>query len=133
MTSLQLKVDLFCTREHVFDAYTDTAKQSAITGAPSVADGKVGGMFSLWSSAVTGVFVALRRPELIVQTWRTHDFENNEPDSRVEIRLQSTPQGCRFIVTQDQIPKRLHKQFVNGWTSAYFKDLAAWTAQANIH
>ncbi|MED5371211.1 MAG: SRPBCC domain-containing protein [Myxococcota bacterium] len=130
MAELQLSVDVPTTPQKLWEAYMDTLQQAAITGAPASVEAKIGGNITLYSGAVTGVFVALRKPDLIVQTWRTHDFEDQEPDARTEIRLAPSARGCRFIVTQDNIPQRLRKQFINGWTTAYFKDLQTWAVRS---
>lgn len=128
MSGIQLSVELFSTPETVYDAFMDGVKQASITGAPAIVQNHVGGTLSLYSGAVTGQFVHLRRPSLIVLTWATHDFEPHEAPSRLEIRLAPTAAGCRLQITQDRVPKRLRTQMINGWTSAYFPDLKAWTA-----
>jgi len=107
----------------VFEHWLDPAKHALIIGAPVRIEPYVGGRYELWDGSVSGEFVVLRRPGLIVKTWRTEDFERHEDDARTELTLAAHPQGTMFRVVQDQIPRRLRKQFRMAWKDVYFPAL----------
>lgn len=132
-TTFQTRIDLFAPRERLYAAWLSGPDQTTITGAPASVEPRVGGMYSLWDGSVTGQIVFLAPNQRVAQTWRTHDFGQHMPDSRLEVSFAPTQQGTRMTIVQDHIPAALHAQFVYAWTKVYLPALSAWTATTVVH
>lgn len=126
--NFETRIELFAPRERLYTAWLSGPDQTTITGAPAAVDPRVGGLFSLWEGSVTGQIVFLAKDARVAQTWRTHDFGDHMPDSRLELTFAATRTGTRLSVVQDRIPPKLHPQFVYAWTKVYLPALSAWTA-----
>ncbi|MCP4804519.1 MAG: hypothetical protein GY913_07150 [Proteobacteria bacterium] len=131
--SFQTRIELFAPRERLYSAWLSSSDQTTITGAAAMVEPRVGGGFSLWEGSVVGQIVFLAPNARIAQTWRTHDFGDHVPDSRLEITFEPTQAGTRMSIIQDRIPQKLHPQFVYAWTKVYLPALSAWTATTVSH
>jgi hypothetical protein len=68
-------------------------------------DGKVGGNFSAWDGYITGRTLELGPGRRILQAWRTSEFPEDAPDSKVEILLLPVPGGSRLNLIHTEIPE----------------------------
>jgi activator of HSP90 ATPase len=55
-----------------------------------------------------------------VQSWRTGEFAESDPDSRVEIVLESVDGGTRLTLTHGDIPEGQAESYKSGWEEWYF-------------
>src|ERR1700688_4854800 len=72
----------------LYDLYMNAKKHSVATGAPAKITNKVGDKFSVHGGYITGENLQLVKDELIVQTWRTMQWDKKEPDSIFIIHLE---------------------------------------------
>ena len=110
--------------EKVFDTWLSSNGHAAMTGAPAEADAIVGGEFKAWGDYITGTNLEVQRPSRIVQAWRTSDFDDGEPDSRVCIELSSHGEGTRILITHQDLPPH-GTQYEQGWQDHYFSPMKA--------
>ncbi|KAL5336799.1 activator of Hsp90 ATPase [Aspergillus crustosus] len=105
------------TAEELFQTFTDPQRLAAFTrGAPRQFDGAhVGGKFSIFDGNVTGEFVKLESPKLLVQKWRlaqwpqSHfstleiNFDQNDRDGVTQMRVSWTgvPVGQEDVTKQN--------------------------------
>jgi activator of HSP90 ATPase len=68
--------------------------------------------------------VALEPGARIVQTWRTSEFTQSDPDSRVEIKLVSEDASTRLTIEHGNLPEH-GMQYHQGWQDFYFKPMTA--------
>ncbi|KAL4936909.1 hypothetical protein BDV06DRAFT_83155 [Aspergillus oleicola] len=105
------------TAEELFKTFTEPDRLAAFTrGAPRQWDGpKEGGKFSIFDGNVTGEFVKLESPKLLVQKWRLAqwpeghfstleiNFDQNDVDGVTQMRVSWTgvPVGQEDVTKQN--------------------------------
>jgi activator of HSP90 ATPase len=109
--------------ETIYEAWLSTAGHAALTGSPAQVEGKVGGKFSAWDGYIFGQTLELEAPRRIVQAWRTSEFPAEAPDSRVEILLESVPEGTKLTLIHSDMPEDQVEGYRQGWEDFYFKPM----------
>ncbi|KAL4808348.1 activator of Hsp90 ATPase [Aspergillus unguis] len=105
------------TAEELFKTFTEPDRLAAFTrGAPRQWDGaQVGGKFSIFDGNVTGEFVKLESPKLLVQKWRLAqwpqghfstleiNFDQNDVDGVTQMRVSwaGVPVGQEDVTKQN--------------------------------
>jgi activator of HSP90 ATPase len=123
VNDLQFYCDVYVEREVVFAAWTDSWKQGEITQALAKVHPIVEGQFELWNGAVKGQFLNIKKPKQLKMTWRTIDFESWMPSTQLTVDFQSRPNGCRVVITHEQIPSPLIEQFRFAWEQVYLPQM----------
>ena len=59
----------------------------------------------------------------ILQSWRTTDFAEEEPDSLLEVLLAKTKGGTRLTLNHSKIPTGHGPEYKKGWIDFYFKPM----------
>ncbi|KAI9375291.1 activator of Hsp90 ATPase [Aspergillus egyptiacus] len=116
-TTVMASDEFRTTAEELFKTFTDPQRLAAFTrGAPRQWDGaEVGGKFSIFDGNVTGEFVKLDSPKLLVQKWRLAqwpaghfstleiNFDQNDVDGVTQMRVTWTgvPVGQEDVTKQN--------------------------------
>ncbi len=108
------------TAAELFDAYTNPAKHSAITGAPVTIGPNPGDKFEAFNGALSGKIIATIAPSLIVQTWRSTAFNESDPDSILILSFSDTGEGGRIDLIHVGVPDHDHDGVTEGWPSHYW-------------
>lgn len=112
--------------EAIFDAWMSSEGHASMTGAGAKVDPRVGGRFSAWDEYISGTTLELDRPRRLVQAWRTSEFPEDAPDSRVEVRLEKTDDATRVTITHTDIPDGQGDAYEAGWQEYYFLPMNDW-------
>ena len=72
----------------VYEALVDPAKHAAFTGSTATGEPVEGGTFTAWDGYIEGRHERLVPGARIVQLWRTTEFPEGHPDSRLELELR---------------------------------------------
>ncbi len=107
----------------LYEAWLSTEGHTAMTGSPAKVDGKVGGKFSAWDGYIFGTTLELTPNERILQAWRTTEFPEDAPDSRVEILLEEVAEGTKITLAQSKMPEDQLDDYKQGWEDFYFKPM----------
>lgn len=118
-----LKAELPAEPEKVFKAWLSSDGHSAMTGSPARVEPRVGGQFTAWDGYITGKTLELKPYSRIVQAWRTSEFQETDPDSRVEIELEAVKGGTRLTLTHSNIPPGQAESYKSGWEEWYFSPM----------
>jgi len=113
----------------VYDAWLDSGAHSAMTGAEAKIAKRVGGAHSVWNGYITGKTVELVPGRRIVQTWRTTEFADNDPDSTITVELKPTKTGARLTLTHSGVPDGQTSYENGGWRDNYFAPMKAYFAR----
>ena len=113
----------------IFDAWIDAAKHGEMIGVQAQGEAKVGAKFSIDDGYITGEHLALEPHEHIVQTWRTTEFAESDPDSHLEIilrphRVNGAP-GTHLMLFHAGLPKGGASKYAAGWAQFYFMPMTA--------
>ena len=65
----------------LFDMYLNPTRHAAITGQPVEIGSESGNKFQAFEGVLTGTILKVVRPRLIVQSWRSTLFHEEDPDS----------------------------------------------------
>ena len=112
--------------EALYRAWLSSKEHSEMTGSAAKVQARVGGRFSAWDGYITGKTLELEAPSRIVQAWRTGEFAESDPDSRVEILLERIGGGTKLRLTHSGIPEGQSASYRSGWEEWYFKPMRAY-------
>ena len=114
----------------VYDAWMSTSGHTAMTGAEAVVDPTVGGEFSAWDGYIWGRTLALDAGIRIVQSWRTSEFDEDEPDSQIEVLLAPVAGGTSLRLLHTGVPIDQLGYENGGWRDNYFEPMKAYFGRA---
>jgi len=117
--------------EKVFRAWLSTEGHSAMTGSPAKVEPRVGGAFTAWDGYISGKTLELKPYTRIVQAWRTTEFSEKDPDSRLEIELEAVKGGTKLTLTQTNIPEGQAESYEGGWDDNYFQPMKEYFKKAS--
>ena len=123
--AIEVEATIGASPEAIYDAWVDGEGHAKMTGAGADSDPVVGGEFTAWDGYITGTHEALERPRRIVQRWRTSQFPDDAPDSRLEIRLEPVEGGTRVKILHSEIPTGQGPSYDQGWVDHYFEPMRA--------
>jgi activator of HSP90 ATPase len=100
--------------------YLDPKIHQTITGAPVVIGDKRGAPFEAFDGSLTGSTIEVVRPTLIVQSWRSTQFKETDPDST--LILSFTPKGNegRIDLIHLDVPDQDYDGVNEGWEKYYW-------------
>ena len=119
-TSFTVSTLLPADQEKVFRAWLSTEGHAAMTGSPAKVAPRVGGTFKAWDGYITGKTLELKPYSRIVQAWRTSEFADDDPDSRIEVVIEPAKQGSKLTLTHTNIPQGQADSYESGWEESYF-------------
>ena len=108
--------------EKVYTAWLDGNEHARMTGAPAKGSAIVGEDHSAWDGYITGKNLEMEPFKLIIQSWRTSDFKDENPDSILEIKLELHTDGCKLLLNHSEIPDD-QPDYESGWEDHYFKPM----------
>jgi activator of HSP90 ATPase len=110
----------------IYEAWLNSEGHSAMTGSTAQIDGKAGGKFTAWDGYIFGTTLELTPNQRIVQAWRTSEFPEDAPDSRVEIILEEISDGTKVTLTHSNMPEDQVESYRQGWDDFYFKPMKSY-------
>jgi activator of HSP90 ATPase len=119
----ELTVTLHASAKEIFNAWLSGDGHSAMTGSAAQVDGKVGGAFTAWDGYIFGKTLEMESPRRIVQAWRTSEFPEDAPDSRVEILFEDVKDGTKVTLVHSAVPEDQVESYRQGWEDFYFKPM----------
>ena len=109
--------------EDIYTAWLDSQSHSAMTGSPAEVEPGVGGKFTAWDRYIQGQTLSAEPFRRILQTWRTTDFPEESPDSRLEILIEQVEGGAQVTLLHSEIPEGQGEDYRQGWEEYYFEPM----------
>lgn len=109
----------------IYAAWLDSETHTDMTGGAATASDEVNGSFTAWDGYIMGKNVSLSANTQIVQSWRTTEFKDEEPDSNLEINLAPVANGTEITLIHTNLPKH-GMQYKQGWVDHYFSPMKAY-------
>jgi uncharacterized protein YndB with AHSA1/START domain len=109
----------------IYHAWLDSQGHTAMTGSPAQVSPEVGAAFSAWDGYIHGKNLELDPPRRILQTWRTAEFADSDPDSLLEVLLEPEGGGTRVTLRHSNLPPH-GDQYREGWEESYFTPMKAF-------
>ena len=113
------------TPDRLYATWMDSKGHTDMTGGEASIMAGVGEAFTAWDGYIEGANLELEPGKRIVQAWRTVEFTDEEPDSRLEIRLEAIEEGTRLTLIHADLPAH-GAQYEQGWIDNYFEPMQAW-------
>ena len=110
----------------IYRAWLSTTEHSDMTGSPAQIEPRVGGRFSAWDGYISGRTLELDPNRRIVQAWRTSEFSETDPDSKVVLKFQGAAKGTKVTLTHSEIPEGQAGSYKAGWEEWYFTPMRAY-------
>lgn len=114
------------TAEQLYTTFTDPQRLTAFTRAPPRQfDGaKIGGKFSIFDGNVTGEFVTLDEPNLIVQRWRLAQWpEGHYSTQELRFDQNNVHQVTSLRVKWDGVPVGQEDVVRKNWETYYVRSI----------
>ncbi len=126
MESFTISTILPATPEDIFAAWLSSEGHSAMTGSPAEVEAGSGGAFKAWDGYIWGKTLEMEPNRRILQAWRTSEFPEDSPDSRVEILLEAAGDGTKITLVHTDIPEGQGEGYKQGWEDFYFTPMRAY-------
>ena len=105
----------------LYGMYMDPAIHAAFTGAPARISDEAGSAFEAFGGLLKGRTLQVVRSRLIVQSWRSVNFADDDPDSTLIIMFTEEDDGAgRIDLVHLDVPENDFQGVSGGWESRYF-------------
>jgi uncharacterized protein YndB with AHSA1/START domain len=128
MGSFRATLRLPVPPEEVYRTWLSSRGHSAMTGGKARASARVGASYSAWDGYIRGKNLKLKRPKLIVQSWRNTEFAEAAPDHRIEVRLAKVAGGTKMIFVHSGLTPAGIRRYRKGWRDYYFTPMKRYFA-----
>lgn len=114
--------------EVVYGAWISSEGHSAMTASVAHVDARVGGDFDAWDGYIHGTTLALEPFSRIVQSWRSRNFTEEQPDSQIEVLFEGDDGGTLVRVRHSNVPDDHLGYEQGGWQQSYFNPMKEYFA-----
>ncbi len=109
----------------IYKAWLSSNGHSKMTGGEAKTSDKVGGKFTAWDGYIEGENLHLEPYSIIIQSWRTSQFKEDEEDSRIEITLRDVDGETEFTLLHSNVPES-GEHYIQGWEEHYLRPMAEY-------
>ena len=117
-----LKTTIKATAKQVYKSWLSTQGHTKMTGGTAFVSDKIGDTFTVWDGYITGANIELEPYNKIVQSWRSTNFEDHEPDSQIEVNLSEGDGETELTLIHTNVPDS-GEQYKKGWDEHYFEPM----------
>ena len=111
----------------LYATYLDPEKHAAFTGGgPATIAATVGSDWSAFDGRIHGRVLALTPDRLIVQSWRSFEWQDDDLDSILVLSFSPEAAGTRLELTQANVPEAVYENLVAGWPTRYWNPWRAY-------
>lgn len=123
MESLKMSITLPIKADKLYKAWLTSKEHAAFTGGAAKVAPKVGAKFTAWDGYITGKNLELKANKKIVQSWRTSEFPEGAPDSKLEITFEEKNGKTTLSLYHYDLQKGDAKKYKDGWRDFYFEPM----------
>jgi activator of HSP90 ATPase len=120
---IRQSVVLPATANALFEMYLDPAVHGTFTGFPVTIAERAGAEFRAFNGQLSGTILAAVRPRLIVQSWRSTKFADDDPDSTLILLFspdESDKHCGRIDLLHLDVPEHDYQDVIAGWQKYYW-------------
>jgi activator of HSP90 ATPase len=105
----------------LYAMYMDPAVHAAFTGASAKISEEAGSAFEAFGGLLKGRTLQVVKPRLIIQSWRSVNFADDDPDSTLIIMFTEEEDNAgRIDLVHLDVPENDFQGVSGGWESRYF-------------
>jgi uncharacterized protein YndB with AHSA1/START domain len=125
-------VELPASPAALYSMYLDPGQHAAFTGGgPASIAAAADTAWSAFDGRIHGRVLALTPHRQIVQSWRSFEWLDEDPDSVLILTFRpSDGGGSRVDLAQVDVPARLYDTLMSGWPSRYWEPWRAYLQHA---
>ena len=112
--------------EVLFNTYLDSKKHSAATNSKASISRRVSGKFSAFHGMLQGRTLAIAPRRMIVQAWRSSDWNQAELDSILILTFSKIRGGGQIDLVHANIPDHAYPGIRRGWPKYYWRPWKAY-------
>lgn len=116
--------------QRVYQALTDAAVFSQVTGASAEIDAQAGGAFSCFDGKIVGRTIESSPDSLLVQAWRIDSWEP-AIYSIVRITITAAGEGTELALHHNGFPKGQAEHLANHWYTHYWDPMSRFFTAAS--
>jgi activator of HSP90 ATPase len=120
MDKVEVSTFIEASPEELYDAWMSSKGHSDMTGAEAITKAELGAKFTAGGGYISGKNITLKKPGLIIQSWRTTEFSNKDDDSFVEVTFKKEKDGTKIQSVHTNIPKGQGRMYRKWWIESYF-------------
>ena len=114
-------VVLPASADTLYNMYMDSEIHGSFTGVPAKISDEPGSAFEAFGGLLLGTMLQVVKSRLIVQSWRSVNFAEDDPDSTLIISFTPEDDGeCRIDLVHLDVPEEDFQGVSGGWESRYF-------------
>jgi activator of HSP90 ATPase len=106
--------------EQLYATYLDPALHSAVTGAAVTVSPESGAPFLAFGGQISGTMISVIAPRLIVQSWRSTNFRDADPDSTLILAFAPEGRHGRIDLIHIDVPDQDYQGVSEGWEKYYW-------------
>ena len=111
----------------VYNTWLDNEGHENITGGEASFTNEVGAEFTAWDGYIFGKLLELEPHKRILQTWRTSEFDEDAPDSIVEVRFTPSESGTLFTLIHTALDSEAAvEKYRIGWEEHYITPMRSF-------
>ncbi len=115
--------------ERLYATYLDPALHAAVTGAAVTVDAESGAVFRAFDGQISGTMLFVIAPRLIVQSWRSMNFQDSDPDSTLILTFVPEGRDGRIDLIHIDVPEQDYQGVSEGWEKYYWAPWKRYLAQ----
>ena len=106
--------------ERLFAMYLDPDEHAAFTGMPVTIGVERGAKFEAFGGQLSGQILRVVASRLIVQSWRSTKFRDEDPDSTLILTFTPKGEQGRIDMVHLDVPDHDFKDVTEGWGKHYW-------------
>jgi uncharacterized protein YndB with AHSA1/START domain len=115
-----IETELNVNPETAYTTWLDSEGHEEMTGGGASFTNEVGTPFTAWDGYIFGKLLELEPHKRILQTWRTSEFDDNTPDSVLEVTFTPSANGTLFTLTHTALDSAASvEKYRSGWEEHY--------------
>ena len=126
--SITLKAQFTVCAHTLYSAWLNSEEHAKMTGGEAEVSDQIVGEFSVWDGYITGKNIFLGQDSEIVQTWRSTEFSESDPDSELAVRFKDVDGCCELSLLHTNIPDG-QPDYKKGWEEHYFTPMKEYFSE----
>lgn len=118
--TIQLAASLPASPERLFEMYLDPREHAAFTGSPVTISPEAGAEFRAFEGVLTGTILQVVPKRLIVQSWRSPNWTDNDVDSTLILTFLPEGDGGWIELTHVNVVDSDFAGVSHGWEKYYW-------------
>ena len=120
-TIIQQSVVLSARADALYAMYLDPLTHAAITGAPVTISAEPGATFLAFEGAIRGTILSTISQSLIVQSWRSVHFNEDDADSTLILSFRARGEDGQIDLVHLDVPTHDFQGVTEGWETHYWE------------